>query len=221
MSNNSDLQTGTTLLNLLREFSDQAWIAFVERYGPCILQWCRGWRLQEADAENVTQEVLIKLFQKVRTFTYNPSKGAFRSWLKTVAHHAWQDYLDGQRRLAATGAGGSAVLEKLHTAEARPDLAQALEVEFDLELLEEAKRRVRSQVSDRDWQIFHEVAVDRRRAAEVAGKHGMMVAAVYMVKSRVAKQLREVVAALEQTAQKPDECRPSGAHHPIGRAAEG
>src|SRR5262249_34890372 len=150
-------------------------------------------------AENVTQEVLLKLFKKFRTFRYDPSRGTFRGWLKTVAHHAWQDYLDSQRRPVAA-VGGKAGLEQLDTVPARDDLAHMLEDAFDRELLEEAKARVRLQVSTRDWQLFEELALAGRAGAEVAAEHGMSVAAVFMAKSRVQQKLREMVRKLEGDA---------------------
>ncbi len=51
--------------------------------------------LQDADAEDVAQEILLKLARKLRDFSYNP-ESSFRGWLKTVAHHAWRDFVDGQ-----------------------------------------------------------------------------------------------------------------------------
>jgi RNA polymerase sigma-70 factor (ECF subfamily) len=191
----SDSRTGTTLLALLRDFSDEAWRKFVDRYGPRVLDWCRRWRLQEADAKNVTQEVLLKLFQKIRTF--DPSKGTFRGWLKTVALHAWQDYLDKQGPPGGTGPGGSDAAGRLATIPAPDDLARALDEEFDLEILEEAQARVRLEVSDRDWQIFQELAVKGRAGAEVARELGMTAGAAFMARSRVQQKLRDAVQALE------------------------
>src|SRR6476619_7370107 len=133
--------TRVTLLTQLRQDpSDQAsWDEFVERYGRHIYRWCRQWKLQDADAEDVTQDVLVKLTQKLRTFAYDPSR-SFRGWLKTVAHHAWRDFEDGRRR-PQPAAGDSQVHERMLTLEAREDLIQRLEGAFDLELLEAAKLR--------------------------------------------------------------------------------
>ncbi len=94
--------TCVTLLTLLRQDpSDQAgWDKFVERYGRHIYRWCRQWKLQDADAEDLTQDILVKLTQKLRAFAYDPSR-SFRGWLKTVAHHAWRDF-DVSRRCRAS-----------------------------------------------------------------------------------------------------------------------
>jgi RNA polymerase sigma-70 factor (ECF subfamily) len=50
-----------------------AWGEFVDRYGRKIYGWCRHWGLQEPDAEDVTQDVLLKLAEKMRTFAYDAS----------------------------------------------------------------------------------------------------------------------------------------------------
>jgi RNA polymerase sigma-70 factor (ECF subfamily) len=65
----SDSLTQVTLLGRLqRAPSDQAaWQQFVDRYGRQVYRWCRHWKLTEADAEDVTQMVLLKLAQKMRS----------------------------------------------------------------------------------------------------------------------------------------------------------
>src|SRR5262249_15505215 len=110
--------TRVTFLERLRQdpVDQAAWDSFVERYGPPIYRGCRQWKLQDADAEDVTQEILANLAQKLRDFHYDPSR-SFRSWLKTIAHHAWRDFVDSRRGRAA--AGDSQVRELMQTLEAR------------------------------------------------------------------------------------------------------
>ena len=73
--------------------NQEAWSEFVRRYGPQIYRWCRRWQLQEADAEDVTQAVLLKLSEKMRTFRYDAER-SFRAYLKTLARYAWCDFLE-------------------------------------------------------------------------------------------------------------------------------
>jgi RNA polymerase sigma factor (sigma-70 family) len=197
MGRASEPLTGSALFVLLRDPADpQAWRTFVHRYGPLIHDWCRQQHLQEADAEDVTQNVLLKLAQKLRSFTYNAHKGAFRGWLRTLTQHAWSDYLASQQR-AVVGSGDSAILEQLEKVEAGEDLLKRLAEAFDLELLEEARARVQLRVTSRDWQIFEQLALANRAAPEVARELEMTVTAVLMVKSRVQKKLREEIHRLE------------------------
>ena len=189
--------TRVTLLTQLRQDPcDQAgWDEFVERYGRHIYRWCRKWKLQDADAEDVTQDILMKLSRKLRAFAYDPSR-SFRGWLKTVAHHAWRDFLDRRRQPLPAG-GDSQVEELLLTVEAREDLARKLEEAFDLELLEAAKLRVRLRVAPQTWEAFRLVALESLPAAEVADRVRLQVAMVYVAKSTVQKRLREEIRKLE------------------------
>src|SRR6478609_10476623 len=134
MANATLPTTRVALLTQLRQDpSDQAgWDEFVEQYGPHIYRWCRQWRLQDADAEDVAQEVLLKLARKLRDFAYDP-KSSFRGWLKTVAHHAWRDFADGKQHTRAIA--DDHIWELLQSVEARDDLIQKLEEAFDFELL--------------------------------------------------------------------------------------
>ena len=186
----------TLLTRLRRDPSDQAgWDEFVERYGRHIYRWCRRWKLQDADAEDVTQDILVKLTQKLRAFAYDPSR-SFRGWLKTVAHHAWRDFVDS-RRYARRAAGDGRVQELMLTLEAREDLALRLEEAFDLELLDAAEVRVRLRVAPHTWEAFRLLALEGLPVAEVAARVRLQVAMVYVAKSKVQKMLQEEIEKLE------------------------
>ncbi len=198
MSGDADSGTRVTLLGRLRTDpgNQSAWGEFVDHYGRRIYGWCRKWNLQEADAQDVTQIVLLKLAEKLKDFTYDPSK-SFRGWLRTLTHHAWHDFMESRRR-AGLGSGDTEVMRLLLTAEGRDDLAQELEAEFDRELLEEASARVRLRVAPQTWQAFHLTAVEGLSGAEVSQRIGMQVAQVYVAKRRVQKMLREEIQKLER-----------------------
>jgi RNA polymerase sigma-70 factor (ECF subfamily) len=192
-----DSKTRVTLLGRLRrDPTNQAiWAEFVEHYGTRIYTWCRRWNLQEADAQDVTQNVLLKLADKMRSFDYDPSR-SFRAWLKTLTHHAWSDYLESRQR-AGRGSGDSQVVDMLHSIEARADLMQQLEAEFDRELLEEAVARVRLRVAPQTWEAFRLTALEGLSGAEAAQRIPMQVAQVFVAKRRVQKMLSAEVAKLE------------------------
>ena len=190
------------LVRLGRHPSDQAaWEAFVDRYGPKIHAWCRAWRLQEADAQDVTQAVLTKLAVRMRRFAYDPAQ-SFRGWLRTLVKNACLDCTaDRRRSLGATAGSQTEEPDWIQTAEARDDLAQRLEAEFDLELLEEAQRRVRRRVAPHTWEAYRLTAIEGLSGAEAAARLGMKIAAIYVSRNHVTKQLQHEVKALESHAE--------------------
>ena len=137
----------------------------------------------------------MNVARKMRQFTYDPSR-SFRSWLKTLAHHAWRDFMDSPRR-AQVAAGDDRAWELMQTLEAREDLIRKLQGAFDHDLLEAAKVRVRLRVAPHTWEAFRLVALENLPVAEVAATVRMQVAMVYVAKSKVQKMLQEEIRKLE------------------------
>lgn len=198
MASPIDSLTRVTLLERIARSGtpDQAaWAEFVDHYGRKIYRWCLRWKLQDADAEDVTQTVLLKLATRMKDFTYDPNR-SFRAWLKTVTHHAWQDFVESRRR-AGLDRGGAGASELLETVEAREDLVKELEEQFDRELLETAMQIVRLRVAPHNWKAFCLTAIDGVPAADVARQLDMKVARVYAARSAVQQRLKEECQKLE------------------------
>jgi RNA polymerase sigma-70 factor (ECF subfamily) len=197
MSKEPDSRTPATLLSRLRQDpqDQQAWDEFVRRYRPKIHGWCSAWGLQPADADDVTQNVLVKLAQKMRHFQYDPAR-SFRAWLRTVTQHAWSDFTaDLQPR------AGGGDLTGLQTLEARGDLAQRLSEEFDQELLEAALESVKGRVAPQTWEAFRLTTMDGLPGAEAGRRLGLLVGTVFVAKHRVQKMLQEEIQRLETPGQ--------------------
>jgi RNA polymerase sigma-70 factor (ECF subfamily) len=191
-----DSVTSLTLLWRLQQTpSDQAaWAEFVARYGWRIQRWCREWGLQEADCQDVTQTVLLKLLKAMQRFRYDPSQ-KFRAWLKTITHHAWQDLVRGRRKMVVGGNGASD--DPLQALAARDDLGEHLEAAYEQELVECALVRVRSRVQPQTWEAFRLTALEELSGAEAAAQLGIAVTLVYKAKSNVLKLLEAEVHYLE------------------------
>jgi RNA polymerase sigma-70 factor (ECF subfamily) len=210
-----------TRLSLLRRLRDethnqQAWNEFVDHYGPRIYDWCLRWHLQEADAQDVTQNVLLKLSKRLQAFQYDPSR-SFRAWLKTVTHHAWYDFLEANRRLSSSQ--DSAVLASL---EARQDLEHRLEELFDQELLAEAMRRARQRVAPQTWEAFRLTTLEGLSGADAAERIPMAVSQVFVAKRRVQKTIQDEIRNLQVNDENEDHedplPRPDRTRSPAGRS---
>jgi RNA polymerase sigma factor (sigma-70 family) len=189
-------QTSITLLGRLRQDAgDQAaWNEFVARYEPKILQWCRGWGLQESDARDVTQDVLLKLHGLLAKFAYDPSR-SFRGWLRTLTHHAWRDLVDDRKR-KGSGSGDAAMQGFFENIAAGDTLAQQLEEEFRSELLDQAMAQVRTRVEPRTWDAFRLTTLEGFSGATVADRLEMNITRVYTAKSEVKKMIKAEIRKL-------------------------
>src|ERR1051326_2589927 len=83
--------TSASLLQRLREPKpDTAWERFVRLYTPLLYYWGRRLGLQQDDAADLAQDVLLTLLEKLPEFSYEHN---FRGWLRTVTHNKWRDRL--------------------------------------------------------------------------------------------------------------------------------
>src|SRR3954469_13630687 len=78
------MDTPASLLERLRQpEATGAWTRFVELYTPLLFAWAGRLGLQEADAADLVQEVLLALHRTLPAFVYDPHR-RFRHWLRTV-----------------------------------------------------------------------------------------------------------------------------------------
>lgn len=197
MSTASGPLTSVTLLGRLRHLpaDPNAWQEFIDCYGPRIFRWCRQGGIQEADAEDLTQIILLKLLRVMQTFEYDPAQ-RFRSWLRTVVQNSWHDLARSlQRTKRESGANGNG--DSLDSIAARDDLITRLESAYDKELLELAASRVRLRVAPATWEVYRLSAIEQVPVNDVAKKLNMKVAAVYKARNNVQKYLRDEVKYLE------------------------
>src|SRR5205807_1625207 len=91
--------TRLSLVVRLRDARDEgAWAQFVELYAPLVFGFARKHGLQDADAADLTQDVLQAVSGGVRRLDYDPQRGSFRGWLFTVARNKLRNFVAAQHR---------------------------------------------------------------------------------------------------------------------------
>lgn len=172
-----------------------AWDEFVRLYSPHVIRWCLGHGLQECDALDVAQDVLVRFWRQAGTFRYDPDK-TLRGYLRRMVLTAISDWSDHVRRAGKLAAAGP--LEALlHNLPARDDLAARIERAYDTELVAVAMREVESRVQPHTWQAFRLLAIEGVSGAEVAERLGMQVNTAYVARAKVQRMIREAVARLD------------------------
>lgn len=200
-SPSAESATRHSLLLRVRDWSDgNAWREFVTCYAPRIHSWCRAAGLQEADAADVTQTVLVRLVQQLQQFEYDPARGRFRGWLRTVTRNVVNDLAGDWRRRGLPLADDE--LDRLAGSQppASDRLFAAVEDAWREELLRTAESLVRPRVEPHNWEAWRLSCREGLAAAEVARRLGLEVADVYVAKSRILRLLREEVRRLDPDA---------------------
>jgi RNA polymerase sigma factor (sigma-70 family) len=153
--------------------------------------------LQDADAADMTQEVLRAVAATAPALPYDPARGSFRGWLYTVARNRICDYLSGPGH-RERGTGDSATQRLLSSHAAPDDDAERWEHDYQRHVFHVAAERVRADFTPATWQAFWLIAVEGQSAEEAARRLGSTVGAVYVAKCRVLARLKTRVQLLAE-----------------------
>ncbi len=190
--------TRPTLLFRIRDARDQeAWVRFIDLYAPLVYGFLRKRGLQDADAADLTQDVLRQVAAAAKSLEYDAKRGSFRSWLFTVVKNRLTDHWR-KESLRERGAGDTDAQHRLNELPQPedPEAGAEWDSEYERQLFHYAANTVKQDFTPATWQAFWMTAVDGIGGREVAEKLGMTVAAVYLAKGRVMTRLKDQVKLL-------------------------
>lgn len=191
--------THASLLLKLRDPRDhEAWMKFVVLYEPVIYRLLKKSGLQEADALEVMQELLLAVSRSVERWVPGQEHGSFRGWLRRVTRNLVVNWLRRRKRQLVTT---SLDLDSLSIGDepVASDETREFDGELRRSLFHNASDRVRLEVQAQTWQAFWDVTVVGREVGEVAAELGMTAGAVRVAKCRVISRLREAIDKLKET----------------------
>ena len=166
-----------------------AWAEFCTRYSNLIKGFARRRGMQEADTEDILQDVLVSLTKSMPGFVYDPSRGLFRSYLKTVVLHAIF-----KKSCQKSGAVALGEVDSLTQAAAKqPDIDALWESQWRRYHIETAMRSVAAEFSERDREAFERYAVEGQEPEAVAKELSVSIDLVYQIKTRMTRRLAELV----------------------------
>lgn len=191
-------QTRGSLLLRLRDRSDEdAWREFGQIYRPVILRYARGKGMQQEDAEDLAQQVLLAVSRAVERWEVDARRASFRTWLHRVTHNLLINAVTRGAVVRGSGDSGVQWLLDQQPAAEHPD-SDLLQLEYRRELFRWAARQIRREFQPATWQAFWATAVHNRRVEEVAAEQRKSRGAVYAARSRVMRRLRQKIAELDE-----------------------
>src|SRR5690348_13781180 len=158
--------TSPSLLVRIRDAPDhRARAQVVAVYGPLVYGFARKHGLQDADAADLTQDVMRNVARFARRLEYDPARGSFRGWLFTVVRNELRSFLAGRAR-QAQGSGDTAVQGLLQEQPSPEGEEHLWEQEHRTRLFHWAAEQVRGEVQEATWRAFQMTAVEGKSGQE-------------------------------------------------------
>jgi len=184
--------TSATLLQRLRDRSDgEAWDRLVRLYTPLIRGWLKRHLPQSADEDDLAQQVLTVVVEKLPTFEHNGRPGAFRAWLRGICVNRLRMFW---RTRPDPGPDPEAALRQLE--DPNSDLSRRWDREHDEHVARKLLDAIEHDFQPATWQAFSRVVLDGAEPEAVAAELGLGLSSVYAAKSRVLRRLRDEMAGL-------------------------
>lgn len=193
--------TSATLLKRMRKSADgDAWYLFVQVYAPLVYKYCRKHGLQDSDANEVTQIVLVQVSRVIGRFEYNSERGKFRGWLGLLTRRSIGHFVQRNET------GDRSAIQNLTDADLA-GLTGAVDPEwldhFQSSIYETAVKRIRSEFSDQAWDVFEQLCRADGDPRAVAAKLQKPIEWIYKTKHRLQQRLAEEVQHLAEDSVHP------------------
>lgn len=184
--------TRRSLIVRLRDPADEAaWQEFMTLYEPLVYRLARQKGLQDADANDLCQEVFRTVSQAINGWDPDPARGSFRGWLSRIARNLLINFLT-RRPHQLRGTGATSVQNLLEDQPAPDPSATAIfDTEYRRRLFQWAAEEIENEFTSTTWSAFWRTAIDGQPPKEVAKSLDLSVGAVYIARSRVLARLKQ------------------------------
>ena len=185
------------LLQIQSQENKEAWEEFVEIYRHVVYGIAVSRGLQHADALDLVQTVFVSVANSISRWEKSDDKPRFRNWLLRVAKNATINAVT--RRPPDRAVGGDGFPQNdIEKAQSDAPFESELDLEYQRQLYLHAAEQVRTRVTDANWTAFKMTAIDGVSIEEASRELGKSVGSIYATRSRIIKQLSNIVSQLEE-----------------------
>lgn len=185
--------TRITLLESVRQAqSGEPWEEFVRVYDGLIASWLRSQGVNDADADDIRQEVMQAVIKDIPNFQHSGRPGAFRAWLRRITanrmRRLWQ-----KRQRSGSGSGRvdvSEIANQLEDDSSR--LTLAWDRDHDQFVLNRLLGMLQGRFSHQSLTAFRRLAIAQEPVEQVSSELGMTVGAARVAQHRVLRAMKNL-----------------------------
>jgi RNA polymerase sigma-70 factor (ECF subfamily) len=192
-SDSSFSTTSPSLLLGLQAQEGKGWDRFVSLYGPGIYAKCRRRGLSDADAQEICQDLFVKVYRSIPQFRRDPPRYLFRKWLATIYRSVLADFGRVRQRQPLqpmeTEALERAVADLM--AETDDETTFSLHDQDLLHALHQLLATMESDYEPRNWRAFWLSVIEGVPSAEVVQQLGISMGNLRQIKLRILRRIRD------------------------------
>lgn len=177
--------TRASLLVRVRDPHNQdGWREFFGLYHPLLYRYARLRGLSGDDAEDISQQCMTLLVDKMPEFEYSQDKGGFKHWLRRLTNNKINDFFKKRKVPLAKTADFRRPQER------EVPLDELWELEWERKHFRYFLEQVREEVATTTYQAFEYHVLCDWPVERVVKTLGITTDQVYTAKSRITRKLR-------------------------------
>ena len=180
--------TKKTLLEAICSGDEVSWQEFYETYRSLIVVRGRDYKLNVAEIDELVQAVMLRFFDRSKSFVYDRSRGRFRDYMGVMIYHCALNIIRQRRR-------NQVDCDSVELEVCDRDLWQE---EWQQHILTLALKQLKLQLAESTYQAFEFYALRGGAPEDVAKFLNIPVNMVYVAKSRALAKLRKIVRQLRE-----------------------
>jgi RNA polymerase sigma factor (sigma-70 family) len=199
MSSENYNPTRVTLLAKLKKTENEAaWLEFENTYRGFILSLIVRMGINQQDAEDISQAVLTKVWQKIEDFEYNQNKGKFHNWLAAMTRNTVKDFFRTKKNFI-TGRDSVEYQEDYINIEEQvlPDIENLAREEWVLHITNLAWENIKDDIYETKQEVFKMISNEVPNK-EIAKKLGISEPSVRVYKAEVFEKMRTEINRLNR-----------------------
>lgn len=187
----------TLIARVQDQQNERAWEEFIDVYKRYVYAVIRNMNISEADAADIHQKIMIKLWKLLPTLDISKIY-SFRSYLSTITKNEVLQFIRSRKRRVAREekAAGDSTLTYLDNIRL-PELNKIAEREWRIHLTNLALKTIEPLFSENAIEVFR-LSIRGLSTDDVAEKTGLSVSTVNTLKSRVKTRFNTELEFLKQ-----------------------
>ena len=187
-------ETQHTLIQRLqqKELTDEeAWQLFVETYESFIIAILIKININQEEARDLKQIILLKLWEKLPSFKYEPERAKFRTWIYSVTKNTAISHI---RSLNSEQDRISQYFSE-NESEATSEFNKLFTQEWQMFISNKAMEKISEDFTPQSIEIFKQCLAGAK-SSELARQYNLQPNSVVRIKNRVKEQLMVEIGKL-------------------------
>lgn len=168
---------------------EAAWEEFLAYYRDFIYMVLHQMNLYSVDVDDLTQEILIKIWKNLPNHIYDKDRARFRTWLSRLIRNQVLDHIRATQRRTRKHAAVAEdeTVGRLPTI-TEPDVERIIQKEWEVHIVQLALNNISSLFSERAIEAFS-MSIDGTSTAQIAEHLDVKPNSVIKLKNRVKERL--------------------------------